>query len=226
MSGFILSQPGHRYVYSIELNQMARIRISLVLVLTLALGTTLFSCKSEQPDFLNENDVVADIVHHVDFDDYREGDCSTPVLEVVLENKTLKADSYLWDFGDGTTSHEVNPKKVYAKSGSYTVKLTAYFSDDTVQIEKPIIVVRNSDGTGPVAQLAFQRSNATSLEGSFEITTDEPVYTLFFGDGNVIKSNEKLIKHQYGGPLRYSALLIIENSEGCTCASTLIDLSH
>lgn len=32
--------------------------------------------------------------------------------------------SWLWDFGDGTTSTDVNPTKVYTSSGSYTVRLT------------------------------------------------------------------------------------------------------
>jgi gliding motility-associated-like protein len=30
----------------------------------------------------------------------------------------------LWDFGDGQTSTEINPKHIYKKSGNYTVKLT------------------------------------------------------------------------------------------------------
>lgn len=32
--------------------------------------------------------------------------------------------SYLWDFGDGTTSTEANPTHVYGKEGTYTAKLT------------------------------------------------------------------------------------------------------
>lgn len=34
------------------------------------------------------------------------------------------ADSYAWDFGDGTTSSETNAKHTYYKPGKYTVKLT------------------------------------------------------------------------------------------------------
>ncbi len=41
---------------------------------------------------------------------------------------------YLWDFGDGSTSTEVNPVHQYAKGGSYNVKLIAYgtIANDTV----------------------------------------------------------------------------------------------
>jgi PKD repeat protein len=184
-------------------------------------GLILLSCVSEQPDFLIEGEPIV-----VNFDYQIEGDCSTPVLEVVLENKTLTADSYLWDFGDGTISNQVNPRKVYPRSGSYTIKLTAYFSEDTVQIEKQVSISRNSDGTGPSGQLSFARSNATNLEFTFAITTDEPSYLLDFGDGNtpIISSGEKSIKHQYAAPGRYSAGLFLQNSEGSNCVSVLVDV--
>lgn len=34
-------------------------------------------------------------------------------------------DTWLWDFGDGTTSTEQNPSHEYAEEGYYTVVLTA-----------------------------------------------------------------------------------------------------
>ncbi|MDD3003313.1 collagen-binding domain-containing protein [Flavobacterium sp.] len=46
--------------------------------------------------------------------------------------------SYLWDFGDGTTSTAMNPTKIYTNSGTYTLKLTTtntYGSDvKTMQV--------------------------------------------------------------------------------------------
>lgn len=43
----------------------------------------------------------------------------------IFENNSLNADSFLWDFGNGTTSDDVNPYCVYDADGSYTVSLTA-----------------------------------------------------------------------------------------------------
>ncbi len=40
-------------------------------------------------------------------------------------NTSVAADSYLWDFGDETSSTEINPNHQYSQDGSYTVKLTA-----------------------------------------------------------------------------------------------------
>jgi PKD repeat protein len=193
---------------------MARIQI----LIAVTLGTLLFSCDNHQPHFLNEDALVADFHYQI------EGDCSTPVLEVILENKSSKANAYHWNFGDGTTSNETNPKKIYSKSGNYTIKLTAYFSKDSIQIEQQISITRNSDGTGPHGQLSFTRNDTTNLELTFEIITEEPTYSLSFGDGTTISSNEKIVKHQYAGPGRYKALLTVQNSEGANCTTVTIDV--
>lgn len=46
-------------------------------------------------------------------------------LKVVFTNTSVNATSYLWDFGDGTTSTEVNPTHRYSTIGVFKVKLTA-----------------------------------------------------------------------------------------------------
>lgn len=46
-------------------------------------------------------------------------------LTVSFTNLSTNADSYLWDFGDGTTSTQTNPQHQYTTKGSFTVKLTA-----------------------------------------------------------------------------------------------------
>lgn len=44
---------------------------------------------------------------------------------VSFTNETQKAESYIWDFGDGETSTEASPEHRYMSSGTFTVKLTA-----------------------------------------------------------------------------------------------------
>ncbi|GGX31261.1 PKD domain-containing protein [Aquimarina muelleri] len=41
-----------------------------------------------------------------------------------VNNSTNKINSYLWDFGDGTTSTNKNPSHTYTSQGNYTVSLT------------------------------------------------------------------------------------------------------
>ncbi|MDX9696823.1 MAG: FISUMP domain-containing protein [Bacteroidales bacterium] len=51
-----------------------------------------------------------------------------------IDLSTSFPTNWEWDFGDGNTSNEQNPKHVYVNAGKYSVKLTAYnnFTSDTI----------------------------------------------------------------------------------------------
>jgi hypothetical protein len=55
-------------------------------------------------------------------------DNATPDVgaEVFFTNSSFNAERFEWDFGDGTTSHEVDPIHIYTGTGSYQVELAAY----------------------------------------------------------------------------------------------------
>lgn len=46
-------------------------------------------------------------------------------LSVPFQNESVNATSYVWNFGDGTTSFDINPTHVYADYGTYTITLEA-----------------------------------------------------------------------------------------------------
>lgn len=57
---------------------------------------------------------------------------------VIFNNNSSNGNSFYWDFGDGTTSTEVNPSHVYPGAGDYTVSLivvdtNSCFSADSVE---------------------------------------------------------------------------------------------
>ena len=80
-------------------------------------------------------------------------------------NGSESADSYTWDFGDGTTSTEKEPEKTYANPGNYTVKLKAV----------------GKGGTGNYAvDIAIIDPNAV-------IDTDKELYFIEFGSKLVRK---------------------------------------
>lgn len=86
-----------------------------------------------------EASYLQDVAHHVITDvdsitvDYTEPEASFIAahdgLTVTYTNTSLHAFSYLWDFGDGTTSTEVNPVHTYADEETYTTTLTATYCD-------------------------------------------------------------------------------------------------
>lgn len=49
-------------------------------------------------------------------------------IRIKFFNESKDADSYLWDFGDGNTSTDLNPEHVYTTEGDFDVSLTVFKS--------------------------------------------------------------------------------------------------
>ncbi len=64
--------------------------------------------------------------------------------DISFTNTSSDADSYLWDFGDGEESTEMNPTHFYNSPGNYTVTLTAKNDDGTNSTSKSLTI---SQGT-------------------------------------------------------------------------------
>ncbi|MBL8114604.1 MAG: PKD domain-containing protein [Acidobacteria bacterium] len=74
-----------------------------------------------------------------------------PARRVVFADKSTYGSKWSWDFGDGTTSKEINPEHVFATAGTFNVKLTVTSSGgETHQITKPVTVAYPNTGTGDV----------------------------------------------------------------------------
>ncbi|MGQ3012120.1 MAG: GEVED domain-containing protein [Flavobacteriales bacterium] len=53
-------------------------------------------------------------------------------LSAAFNNTSTNANSYMWNFGDGSTSTDVNPTHIYSSGDTYVITLTAYGDCDTV----------------------------------------------------------------------------------------------
>lgn len=49
-------------------------------------------------------------------------------------NQSVNCERFLWEFGDGTTSTEKMPVKIYKKAGMYLPRLTAYTNEKCIQV--------------------------------------------------------------------------------------------
>lgn len=125
------------------------------------------------------------------------------------------AQTYYWDFGDGTNSDQQNPSHTYTKEGNYTVKLlvtnasgctdslvkTAY-----VRIKAPQVSINGlpQNGCGPLSH------KFTSSVNSLEPISN---YHWDFGDGNF--SDSATPTHVFTTPGAYTITLTYTTAGGC-----------
>lgn len=78
-------------------------------------------------------------------------------LTGIFNNTSGNGVTYLWDFGDGTTSTEINPSHVYAAAGTYSVKLAVGNECDTVIFgPQPVNVINAGiDETGSPVRISL-----------------------------------------------------------------------
>lgn len=118
---------------------------------------------------------------------------SVPVYQNIPSRSTVrfidKSDnrptSWVWDFGDGQTSTEQNPKHTYTTDGIYTVSLTAKnsFGQDT-KVQTDLIRV----GVGPRVDFKADKT-VTGVDRFIRFTdlsgNDPTTWVWDFGDGTV-----------------------------------------
>lgn len=140
-------------------------------------------------------------------------------LIVVFEDQSLNTPtSWLWDFGNGSTSTAKNPTATYFTSGNYTVKLTATNGNGTNTLER----------TNYITVHAIPNTNFTTIDtlGCFPHTvrftdTSPPVaghtnstWEWNFGDGSI--STLQNPTHIYTASGNYNVTLKITNDKGCS----------
>lgn len=120
--------------------------------------------------------------------------------------------SYLWDFGDGSTSTEANPVHTYAINGSYTVKLTATNDCGTALATQTVTIL-----TAPTAGFtASPTSGCVALTVNFNSASSAgaATYNWSFPGGSPSSSTEPNPSVVYNAAGTYSVTLIVANSAG------------
>ncbi|MES2617659.1 MAG: PKD domain-containing protein [Bacteroidota bacterium] len=144
-------------------------------------------------------------------------ECSFTDMSKTFNSKIVKWE---WEFGDGTTSQLVNPKKLYLVPGKYdiTLKITS-LSGCTAILKKPAYVIVN----GPRGFYDFDRGNAC-LPHTVEFrgkAIDSASMEWDLGDGVVRDGNN--FKHTYTRRGRYIPAMILSDTLGCKYTLPPID---
>ncbi len=132
---------------------------------------------------------------------------SAALLNVAFTDTSYgPGNSYMWDFGDASTSVSKNPVHTYAAAGTYTVCLTTTNPCSSAQVCKTVTVC-----DVPVAAYSSSDNNlAVAFTDASTGTVDS--WSWDFGDGNL--STQQNPSHTYSTGGSYNVCLITMNSCG------------
>ena len=196
------SFPGGTPAVSTERNPVVVYANPGLFDVTLVASTGAGSSTFERPGF-----IVVNTVPTAAFQESING------ANVVFANNTSDANSYSWNFGDGSTSTEENPTHLYLASGNFTVTLVAMNPCGATTVTRQITVA----GPPPVA--AFT-ANQTSGCGPLSVTFKDQsngsptTWAWFFQGGVPLVSTEQNPTVVYSVPGTYPVVLYVSNAYG------------
>jgi PKD repeat protein len=95
--------------------------------------------------------------------------------EVQFTNLSLNATGYSWDFGNGLTSTEINPKVTFTTPGLYNVKLTCVPINNVYYNQSvKTLVVNAKDPNAGLSHVLYFTSRGTPGNGHMVILDDKP----------------------------------------------------
>jgi len=138
-------------------------------------------------------------------------------------NHSSNASSYVWYFGDGTSSQFENPSHTYTSAGIYNVSLVAISSNgcrDSLSLNGAIHAIET-----PTNSIAAENITVSELEPviNYNFSSNNSVgCTVNFGDEATITDCEsESYLHTYTDTGTYCATIISTNSIGCKYTSTI-----
>ncbi|MFC4263332.1 PKD domain-containing protein [Ferruginibacter yonginensis] len=136
-------------------------------------------------------------------------------------NQSTNATSYLWEFGDGTTSTLANPTHTYTTGGNFVVRLTAYSTNAPGNIcdaytERTININSITNGS-----LSLSANNGTCAPFNVTFTNNTlPAVSAVWNFGDGTTGNGNVVSHTYNAPGIYPVVLNVLVAGGCTFTST------
>lgn len=133
------------------------------------------------------------------------------------DQSTNNPTSWLWDFGDSSTSTEQDPSHGYAEPGTYTVCLTATNDAGSDTVCENITVALT-----PIAAFTYTDNGGGNI--SFQdLSAFGPTTWLWdFGDGNT--STEQNPTYTYSASGTYNVCLTASNDQGSNTFCFMIDV--
>jgi PKD repeat protein len=156
-----------------------------------------------------------------------------PVL-VQFNNQSTSSipgiSTFIWDFGDGSTSTVTSPAHTYTTPGTYQVALVQTYGNGTKDTAKqvlPLIVngpAGTSTGANGITATAFTFTIAASYNVAFtNRSTNASSYLWDFGDGSSSTSAATTVTHIYNGAGPFKVILQATNDEASDSCSAILN---
>lgn len=137
---------------------------------------------------------------------------------VTFNNSSSSGATYLWNFGDGSSSTNQSPSHTYAVESTYTVKLivtSAFGCSDSILL--PVTIYPKPSAAFTSGNSCLYQSipfvNTSSISNSTTLS-----YAWTMGDGTTQTTTN--VTHTYPGVLSYAVRLIATSINGCKDTAT------
>ena len=147
---------------------------------------------------------------------------STPLegcrpYNAVFTDNSVSAQSYFWDFGDGSTSTQSSPTHLYNNPGLYNVVLITTNQNTCNGTDTARFTIRVLDAPTAaftISPLQPQANSPTTFTNTSSI--DAVRFRWDFGDGDsLLTASRAPVTHQYRATGQFQACLTAYNSLGC-----------
>jgi len=190
----------------------------------------IFIAPVNKEELENTKTTIVETVPSTEFIIFNNKVCLGETVSFQATENTIPV-SYLWDFGDGSTSTLPTPKHVYKEDGKYNVRLTLTNKENGKEYEKT-----TTDAVSilalPAADFKWEevalKQNGNKLKYPYiEYTTPKSTNVLYnwdLGDGTKSTTSNPLNLYKKEGS--YNAKLTVKSVNGCTNHITkTIDIS-
>jgi len=149
------------------------------------------------------------------------GDSVKFIDKSIDSGKVIK--SWIWKFGDGTTSTLQNPVHIYTLPGMDTVSLTAISETGCQTTKQQYIKVNNLPVASFTATSSIFKDDVVMLKDASTIAAGKIVkWAWNFGDGKTeVRTDAKPFEHIYAAAGTYKVTLTVTSDFGCSSSITL-----
>jgi len=169
--------------------------------------TDIYGCKDsiEKNNFFKVKDVVASF-------NVNDSVGTCVPFKVAFTNTSQFAGTQTWDFGDGTTSIQLNPTHFYDAPGVYIATLTAIRNNNCLNIATKKIEI-----FAPAGTLSYQPLNGCApLNVNFKVSASAKVSYLYdFNDGTTVETADSNYAYAYTLPGTFVPNVVLRDSFGC-----------